>query len=77
MGGIGRGRHWYIGSNDTTRDHRSIDIRRWKRDGLLSPGQSFVWRWSIRGEVTGSISILTEPLARLLASLAYGGRHNG
>ena len=35
MGGMGSGRHWYWGAKDTTDDYRSIDVRRWKRDGLL------------------------------------------
>ena len=61
MGGIGSGRHWYWGAKDTIDDYRSIDVRRWKRDGLLSPHQSFGWQWSRHGEVVASIRVRTEP----------------
>jgi hypothetical protein len=61
MGGIGSGRHWYSGAKDTTDDYRSIDVRRWKRDGLLTPHQSFGWQWSRHGEVVASIRVRTEP----------------
>ena len=55
MGGMGSGRHWHYGAKDTTEDYRSIDVRRWKRDGLLTPNQTFVWQWTRRGEVMASI----------------------
>jgi len=40
MGGIGSGRQrcWFAGGS--TDDYFSIDVRRWKRDGLLTPHQS-------------------------------------
>lgn len=60
MGGIGSGRHWYWGAKDTTDDFRSIDVRRWKRGGLLTPHQSFGWQWSRHGEVAASIQVRTE-----------------
>jgi len=59
MGGIGSGRHWQFGA-DTTADYRSIDIRRWKRDGLLSPGHAFNWQWSREGAVVASINVKSE-----------------
>jgi hypothetical protein len=61
MGGVGSGRHWQFGAKDTTEDYRSIDVRRWKRDGLLHPGQAFGWQWSRHGEVVASIRVRTEP----------------
>ena len=33
-------------------DRRSIDVRQWSRDGLLTPGQSGLWQW--RDEGTGA-----------------------
>lgn len=60
MGGMGSGRQWY-GARDTTSDCRSIDVRRWKRDGLLTPHQSFGWQWSRDGEVVASIRVRAEP----------------
>jgi len=61
MGGIGSGRYWYLGAKDTTADYRSIDVRRWRRDGLLDHYQSFGWQWSRDGEVAASINVRTEP----------------
>jgi len=61
MGGLGSGRHWYWGAEDPTDDHRSIDVRRWRRDGLLIPHQSFGWQWLRRGEAVASIGVRTEP----------------
>jgi hypothetical protein len=60
MGGTGSGRHWHCGAKETTEDYRSIDVRRWKRDGMLTPGQSFGWQWSRHGEVVASIRVRTE-----------------
>jgi len=61
MGGMGSGRRWHFGANDTTDDYRSIDVRRWRRDGLLDAHQSFGWQWSRHGEVVASIRARTEP----------------
>jgi len=60
MGGIGSGRQrcWFAGGS--TDDYFSIDVRRWKRDGLLTPHQSFGWQWSRHGEVVASIRVRTE-----------------
>lgn len=61
MGGTGSGRHWRYDAKDSTSDYRLIDIRRWKRDGLLDPNQSFGWHWSRNGENVASINVQTEP----------------
>ena len=61
MGGIGSGRRLHLDANDATDDYRSIDVRRWHREGLLSPRQSFRLQWSRRGEVVASIQVRTEP----------------
>ncbi len=74
MGGMGSGRRWHFGANDTTDDYRSIDVRRWRRDGLLAPHQSFGWQWSRHGEVVASILARTEP-GRVI--LAYRQRSGG
>ena len=60
MGGMGSGRRWHFGASETTDDYRSIDVRRWRRDGLLKPGQCFGWQWSIHGEVVASIRVRAE-----------------
>ena len=45
MGGIGSGPYWGLATKECTDDHRQIDIRRWKREGLLVPGQTFEYNW--------------------------------
>lgn len=58
MGGFGSGRGQY--GKDTTSDMRALDVRRLQRDGLLTPGRSFNWQWSINGEKVADINIRTE-----------------
>lgn len=60
MGGMGSGRRWHYSTNDTTNDYRTIDVRHWKRDELLTPGRVFGWRWSCDGEVVASIQVRVE-----------------
>lgn len=60
MGGIGSGRRWHYGANDTVNDYRALDVRRWKRDGFLTPGRAFGWQWSCDGEVVSSIQVRVE-----------------
>jgi hypothetical protein len=60
MGGTGSGRRWHYGAKYTTNDYRSIDVRRWAREGLLTPDQAFSCQWSRDGEVVASISAFTE-----------------
>lgn len=55
MGGRGSGRHWHWGTKATVAELRSLDVRRWARDGLLEPGRSFGWQWSRDGERVGDI----------------------
>jgi hypothetical protein len=74
MGGMGSGRHWHSGAKDTTDDYRSIDVRRWKRDGLLTPNQFFGWQWSRHGDIVASITVRTEP-DRVI--LTYRQRNGG
>lgn len=60
MGGMGSGRRWHYSANDTTNDYRALDVRRWQRDGLLTPGRAFGWQWSRDGEVVASIQVRVE-----------------
>lgn len=60
MGGIGSGRYWRWDTKETTEDYRSIDIRRWHRERLLIPNQSFSRQWISDGEVASSISVRVE-----------------
>jgi hypothetical protein len=60
MGGMGSGRHWYLNAKNTTDDYRAIDVRRWNREGLLKPGESFIWTWLRNEDVLASINVTTE-----------------
>jgi len=60
MGGLGSGRRWHYNANDTTDGYRAIDVRRWQRDGFLTPGRTFSWQWSRNGEVAASIQVRVE-----------------
>lgn len=60
MGGLGSGRRWHLASKEVTSDFRKIDVRRWQRDGLLRPGQSFGWQWTQNGVIQASIRIRAE-----------------
>lgn len=75
MGGFGSGRCWYRSAKDTIDDFRRIDVRRWQRDRLLTPGHAFNWQWSSRdGEVVASIGVRVET-GRVV--LSYRHRSNG
>lgn len=60
MGGRGSGRHWHYSAKDTTDDYRSIDVRHWQREGLLTPGHIFTSQWLRGGEITASIQVVIE-----------------
>lgn len=61
MGGYGSGRHHHWGTSDTTQAYRSIDARRWAKEGYLKRYQSFTWLWTCNGEEVAKISVRTEP----------------
>lgn len=71
MGGFGSGRKF---GTDCTDDYRSIDVRRWQRDGYLVPGQYLNWQWSANGEKVAAISVKVET-GQL--RLIYSYRRNG
>ncbi len=66
MGGPGSGRRWHFCAKDTTSDYRVLDVRRWKRDGLLSSGRNFAWQWTRNGENVASINVEVELFQVLL-----------
>ena len=37
MGGLGSGSHWRYGAKSMTDDYRTLDVRRWPREGVLRP----------------------------------------
>lgn len=60
MGGPGSGRRWHYGAADCTDDYRRLDVRRWQRDGFLTPGRAFGWQWTRDGEKVASIDVRAE-----------------
>jgi hypothetical protein len=72
MGGYGSGRRY--GAANCTDEFRTLDVRRWRRDGLLSPGNWFRWQWSREGETVASIQVRVEE-GRVL--LVYRHRDRG
>lgn len=59
MGGMGSGRRNQAGKGATD-DYRALDVRRWQRDGFLTPGRAFGWQWTRNGETVASIQVRTE-----------------
>lgn len=73
MGGWGSG-GWQSGKS-TTSDMRSLDVRRLQRDGLLTEGQWFMWKWSRDGEEIASIQIRVgdDRITLNYRTRSYGG----
>ena len=62
MGGFGSGRYLGIAAKRTTSECFSIDVCRWKREGLLEPHQTFGWQWRTQdGKIAASIGVHTLP----------------
>jgi len=70
MGGFGSGRHRQYNAKNTTDNYRVIDIRRWRRDGLLELGSSFSCKWILEGETVSSMKVSVE-VDRLVLSYCY------
>jgi len=60
MGGPGSGGWCRWNKRESLDDNISVDVRRWKRDGLLWSGNSFGWQWTVDGEASSSIRIRVE-----------------
>lgn len=57
MGGYGSGRTQGANSTD---DFRSIDIRRWQREGHLEAGRTLDWQWLNNGVKVAAITVKIE-----------------
>ena len=51
---------WPFGGRDSCELYKSIDVRRWRREGRLRAGQQFSWPWTSGGEPSGTINVRTE-----------------
>jgi hypothetical protein len=60
MGGRGSGNRSRFGAKSTTEDYRTLDVRRWAREGILRPGYWGSWQWRRDGEVVAWIQMQVE-----------------
>ena len=60
MRGPGSGNRCHYGAKSLTDDYRSLDVRRWAREGMLRPGYCGSWQWMRNGEVLASIQMPAE-----------------
>ena len=74
MGGQGSGQHWRYGSKRTTDDHHALDVRKLQRDGVLAPGYTCSWVWSVNGREVASIGIRSTGTSVILS---YRSRRGG
>ena len=66
---------------DTCELYKSIDVRRWHREGRLLAGRQFSWSWTSGGETSGTIKVRSEVDAVVLmyqarSFLAAGGNRS-
>lgn len=64
MGGYGSGRR--AGAKATTTDYRTIDVRRWQREGYLAPGRAFTRYWIRNDGEVATLYVQIEPYRVLL-----------
>lgn len=57
MGGRGSGRPSGYAGRSTTEDSLPLDIRRLQRSGVLTPGRTCSWQWTVNNHVRASIQI--------------------
>ena len=74
MGGPGSGNRWRYGAKSTTDNYRSLDVRRWAREGMLRPGYRGSWQWLRNGDVVASVWMSAE---QERVTLTYRRRSNG
>lgn len=60
MGGSGSGNRCQYGGKSTVEEYRALDVRRWAREGVLTPGYRGGWQWTRDGETVASIQFQTE-----------------
>ena len=63
---------WGFGGRDTCESCKSIDVRRWHREGRWLAGHQFSWSWTSSGEPFGAINVSAESDAVVLMYQAHG-----
>ena len=67
MGGRGSGRPSGYGGKRNTSSSMPLDIRRFTQKGLLVPGNSFSWQWTVCEREVASISIRVDLQSMVLS----------
>lgn len=57
MGGPGSGNRSHHGAKSHTDEFRTLDVRRFEREGMLWPGHRATWQWTRNGEEVASIQM--------------------
>ncbi len=70
MGGVNSGSWYRWDKQDTVEECRTLDVRHWRRDGVLTPGTSFNITWSRRGQTTAQIGARVE-VGRVFLTYRY------
>ena len=60
MGGRGSGRTSGYDGKENICDSMPLDIRRFARKGLLMPGSSFSWVWTVNDRKVASLNIRVD-----------------
>jgi len=68
MGGRGSGRPCSYGGKPETNDSMPLDIRKITRKGLLVPGSSFGWQWTVNDRQVAGISMRVDYLESMVLS---------
>lgn len=68
MGGLGSGRRSSYSGKPETSDSIPLDIRKIIRKGLLVPGSSFSWQWTVNDRQVAGISIRVDFLESMVLS---------
>ncbi len=74
MGGRGSGRIFRWDKQTALEDCRFVDVRDWKRRGLLRPGTGYSWTWSRDGVQIANIRVFVSFSS---VTLSYRYRRNG
>ena len=69
MGNIFSGWYGKRGGKSTTDDILFIDIRHWRREGLLRPWAHFTLTWKVGGKAVDSISVAKEPSRAIVGTV--------
>ena len=79
MGGRGSGRQAAYCGKDVTQESTPLDVRKLARSGLLVPGRSFSWQWTVGDrQVAGiTIRVAAQAVQFCYQKLGYASQKEG